>query len=164
MSTIKHCNMLLNEAVKSPADFMTNICQKRSWQMGDLASKWGDCLNPLWSPVPVYFPVPINFLCACFLLAHCKKYDGLKVGDLKVCFWIASILMCSTPDVFPHLVLKSSENKVTGQEPPGVLTSPGAFHVSSWATRALKAGCQWAPSGSLKHFFKAILWFLVCSL
>lgn len=72
--------------------------------------------------------MPINFLCACLLLAYCKKYDGLKV---KVCFWIATIFMCSTPDVFPHLVLKSSVDKVTGREPPGVLTSSGAFCVSS---------------------------------
>lgn len=75
--------------------------------------------------------MPINFLCACLLLAHCKKYDGLKAGDLKVRFWKALISMCSTPDVFPHLVLKSSVEKVTRQEPPGVLTSPGAFHLSS---------------------------------
>lgn len=62
--------------------------------------------------------MPINFLCVCLLLAHCKKYDGLKVGDMKVCLWIASVSLCSTPDVFPHLVLKSSGDKVTGQEPP----------------------------------------------
>lgn len=86
--------------------------------------------------------MPINFFCVWLLLAHCKKYDGLKVGDMKVSLWIASVSMCSTPDVFPHLVLKPSGDKVTGQEPPGVSTNPGALCVSSWATTALRLGAN----------------------
>lgn len=143
ISTVKLCNVLLREPVKSShADCMTNICRGWSWQTGDLASKWGDCLNGLWSPIPVHFPVPVNFLCACLLFAHCKKYDGFKAGGLKVCLWRASVLLCSTPAMFPHLVLKFSLDEVTRQELPSVSASPEACLEGSWATRALRARCQ----------------------
>lgn len=136
------------------ADFTTNICWGWSWQMGYLASKQGNCLNGLWSPILVYFPVPVNFLCACLLFAHSNKNDGYKEGVPLDCFNV--FIPC-------HVSSSGTEarSELTQQELSSVSASPGASLQSPWATKALKVGFQAFKSG-LKQSFKAVLCFPAC--
>lgn len=100
--------------------------------MGDLASKQGNCLNGLWSPIPVYFPVPVNFLCACLLFAHSNKYDGYKEGVPLDSFNL--FIPC-------HVSSSGTEarSELTWQELSSVSANPGASLQGPEATRALKA-------------------------